>query len=100
MELKVRYRFDSPLPPFLIWHDPVIINEKLRKSYANRLYKISARSTDIPQSLRKSAKPVPKMSSGSSITPIYQKYFFLQNVAECCKMLQVTISWNSDVSQP
>ena len=69
MELNVSYRFDSPLPPFLIWHDPVIINEKLRKSYSNRLYKISARSTDIPQSLRKSAKPMQKRNSGSSKTP-------------------------------
>ena len=29
MELKVSYRFDSPLPPFLIWHDPVIFNPRL-----------------------------------------------------------------------
>ena len=71
--------------PFLIWHDPVIFNEKLRKSYSNRLCKISARSTDIPQSLRKSAKPMPKMNSGSSKTPIYQK---IKIVAKCCRMLQ------------
>ena len=37
MELKVRYRFDSPLPlyAFTPLHDPVIFNEKLRKSCSN-----------------------------------------------------------------
>ena len=91
MELKVRYRFDSLLP--LFWSD--MTRSFLMKSCAKaapipRLCKISARSTDIPQSLRKSAKPMPKMNSGSSKTPIYQNKNcckMMQNVARCCKPL-------------
>ena len=91
MELKVSYRFDSPLPPFLIWHDPVIFNEELRKGYSNRLYKISARSTDIPESLRKSAKTDAKNEFRELENPSLPKNKncckMLQNVARCCKSL-------------
>ena len=54
---------------------------------------------DISQALRNSAKPMPKMSSGGPKTPSTKKRKLLQNVAECCKMLQDTISRNREVRQ-
>ena len=62
-----------------------------------KLWKTSGAA--ISQTLSNSAKLMPKMSSGGSKTPIYQKGKLLQIVAECCKMLQDTVPQNRNVRQ-
>ena len=68
-------------------------------SWETNLKSLKASRDDISQALRNSAKPMPKMSSGGPKTPSTKKRKLLQNVAECCKILQDTVPQNRNVRQ-